>query len=152
MNNGERSTLHNTLILLLLAGAYWLGAYFVAAFSGGIGARWAHQLQQLADWPAHAAPIMLSLMGALGLLIIATPLAGILSALYSRHAAACALLVAIPATASLSYDVYVLWQIGLQIPVSALGLIGFDAIKTLLIPLLLTLAAQRWLPQRPLRL
>jgi len=131
-----------------VAAAYWWGAYFVAVFTGGIGARWAHQLQQLAGWPAHAAPIVLSLMGALGLLIIATPLAGILTALYSRHAAAGALLVATATTASLLYDSYILCQTGLQIPTSALELIGFDTIKTLLVPLLLTLAAQHWLPSR----
>lgn len=148
MNAGTRNPLQTAVVLLSLSAAYWLAGYFVADFSGGTGARWANALQTLAGWPRTAAPVLLSAIGAIGLLIIAVPLAGIIAVLYPPRAVRYALLVATPATASLLADVLILRRMGLQIPAAALALVAADASKTLLIPPLLALLLRRWLPRR----
>ena len=151
MNEDARNPVQTAFVVLLLSAAYWLAAYFVADFCGGTGGRWAETLQHLAGWPRTAAPLLLSAIGAVGLLVIALPLSGILVVLYSRQAFGYALLVAVPATLSLIADLVIVLRMGLQMPHAALVLVTLDALKTLLIPPLMAVLLSHWLLRNRIR-
>lgn len=136
------------LSVLLLAAAYWLAAYFVVDFCGHAGLRWAQAVRDAARWPAASVSLLLSALGAVGLAIAALPITGILVVVERPRAPWLALLVALPATGSLLGDGYTLWRMGLPLPPAALALMGVDALKTLLIPLVLAWVLRRWLPAR----
>lgn len=142
----ERGPVANLLLVVVLAAVYWVGSWLVAAFSSGYGAQWGSSLQHALDWPSFSASILASVFGAIGLAIIALPVAGILVRLFSRMTVVCALLIALPATASILFDLYVALRVGAHFPPAVFALIGFDIGKTLLIPVVLTALARCWMP------
>lgn len=146
--NTETRGWQAALSVLLLAAAYWLAAYFVADFCGHAGLRWVQTIRDAAQWPPPSVPLLLSALGAVGLTIAALPITGILVVVERTRAPWLALLVALPATATLLCDGYTLWRMGLPLPPAALALMGADALKTLLIPMLLAGLLRRWLPVR----
>lgn len=141
--------LRDLATVILLAVAYWLASYFVAAICSRAGVHWAQALQHLVHASRAAIPVLLSTFGAIGLVIAALPVAGILATVLRPRVVIAGLLVATPAAASMLWDAWTLWQMGLQLPTLAVVLLGADVVKTLAIPPLLALLARRWLPERP---
>lgn len=150
MNETQLRWLRNAVVLALLAFAYWLSSYYVAALTGGLGGMWMSELQSALSIPNQAIPLLLSLFDGLGLALVSVPIAGILVKLVPQRPAAFALLVAIPAAFSILHDVNILMGMGMQLSHSTLALAGFDTFKTLVIPPLLTWPLRRWLPVRVL--
>lgn len=138
----------NIAILVVLAAAYYLGAWLCTAMVADTGAGWVQHLATAWGLKRTTQPVLLSLLGFVGLFIISVPVGGIIARLYPRRAAALALLVALPATLSLLVNVLVIWGSGFHLAGAVRWLITFDTAKTLLLPSLLIFIVPRLMPRR----